>query len=77
MWNKTEPPKDGTRILRWHKIYKCTVSVYYNENNAVQDDGSSNGCVWTTSTLNCTWPEGAFLEYWKEENQSPDIIKWS
>lgn len=70
-WLSTEPAKDGRRILRFHRIYKCIVTVFYQPKNAIGEDGENNGCVWTTGTLSQTWPEGAFCPEWAEELQPP------
>jgi len=63
-----EPPKDKAKIIRWHKIYKCSVSVYYCKFNAPK---SHPECVWTDSIYSNTWPEDAFLPYWKHELDAP------
>ncbi len=66
-WNSSEPPKDGRKIIRWHKVWKCSVSVYY----APQNEQDDNKCFWTTSTKSQTWPEEAFLPEWREELEAP------
>ncbi|WP_372393899.1 hypothetical protein ABMY26_00090 (plasmid) [Azospirillum sp. HJ39] len=60
----TAPPDEST-IVRWHRIWKCEVSVQRN-----------NGRVpgypeWITATKDQTWPEDAFLPYWRRPLAAP------
>lgn len=59
-WIKTSErplPRDKTRIMRWHVIYKCIVTVFYNPS-------FNNECPWITGTLSQSWPEKAFTPHW-------------
>jgi hypothetical protein len=51
-------PKDNPVVERWHKIYKCTVSVKHRR-------AYSDQCEWITGTLDNTWPEEAFAPFFK------------
>jgi hypothetical protein len=52
-----KPPKDKTRVLRWHKVFKCIITVFYLENK-------ENNCNWCEATLCTCWPEDAFTDWW-------------
>ena len=64
-WNYSEPPKDRV-ILRWHKIYRCVVSVSWS--GMAQEE---RGCPWITATVDNTWPEESFVDGWAEQLQPP------
>lgn len=55
-WINEDCPKDGTHIMRMHKIYKCLISVYYNEKHSEQ----LKICPWIESTKSNSWPDEAF-----------------
>lgn len=55
-WINEDCPKDGTHIMRMHKIYKCLISVYYNEKHSEQ----LKICSWIESTKSNSWPNEAF-----------------
>lgn len=55
-WINEDCPKDGTHIMRMHKIYKCLISVYYNKNHSEQ----LKICQWIESTKSNSWPNEAF-----------------
>lgn len=59
-------PTDDSTIVRWHRIHKCEVAVQRN-----------NGRVpsypeWITATKDQTWPEDAFLPFWRRPMASPN-----
>ncbi len=68
-WNYTEPPKDGSKILRWHSLWKATVSVYWDERLAKE---ANDNCYWVDSTRTNRWPEEAFLPGWRQELTPPN-----
>lgn len=50
-----EFPKDkNPTVMRWHKIWKCLVSVKHRLGYV------ENGLEWIDGTLSHTWPEAAF-----------------
>ena len=61
-----EYPKDSPVVQRWHKIYKCIVSVYFSERAS-----AAKGCDWVTGTLDHTWPEAAFEPFFKPLPSAP------
>ena len=58
-WQPIETaPTDETNIIRWHRIWKCPVTVQRN-------NGRLPGYPeWITGTKDQTWPEDAFLPVW-------------
>ena len=52
-------PEDSPVVQRWHKIYKCIVSVQHRRAYA------ENQCEWLNATLDNTWPELAFEPFFK------------
>lgn len=60
---KDTPAPEDREIERWHKIYKCVVSVKISSHN--------HGYKWTDGTLSMQWPEESFLPYWREKSQPP------
>lgn len=59
-WDYTDPPKDGTKIVRWHRIWKCIVTVRWD----VFPAEIENTTPWIDGTCTATWPEEAFLPGW-------------
>lgn len=53
-------------IVRWHKIYNCEITVWYNFNEL-------GPMVWYEKTLNTKWPEDAFLPIYRYELPMPTI----
>ena len=51
-WNYTDMPKDGTRILRWHNVWRCPIAVFYKEGEGHLE--------WIEASLSNSWPEGSF-----------------
>jgi hypothetical protein len=52
-------PIDGKRIERFHKLWKCVISV--NRNNGRFPESAE----WVTLCLSQSWPEEAFLPFWR------------
>lgn len=58
-------PKDGTVIQRWHKAWKCPVSVKHNNNTL------PSALEWIEGTLATSWPEEAFEPFWMPLPKAP------
>lgn len=59
-------PSDESTLIRWHRIWKCEVAVQRN-------NGRIPGYPeWITATNDQTWPEDAFLPFWRRPMASPN-----
>lgn len=66
-WLSSDMPKDGTKIMRWNKMWKCAQCVYYKE-------GLSNhaSCVWITADHSNSYPEESFTpNFWMPSLPEP------
>jgi hypothetical protein len=69
-WIKAEVPKDGTKVIRWAKVWKIPLCVFYQKNRS--DDES---CVWITGDLSHSYPEESFLpNIYMPLLKKPDVI---
>lgn len=65
----SEYPADSIKpILRWHKVWRCLVSVQDRRAYA------ENGCRWISGTKDNTWPEEAFTPFYLNMVQDPYIL---
>lgn len=56
----SEYPTEGSpKVLRWHHVWKCYVTVSHRREN------TSNGCEWIDGTLTVVWPEASFTPFFK------------
>lgn len=58
-------PRNETKIERWHRIFKCVVTV---ERNNGRIPGYPE---WVTGTKDQTWPETAFTPFWRPVSDPP------
>jgi len=66
-WLSTDMPKDGTKIIRWNKMWKCPQCVYYND----RFSGHAS-CVWITGDHSNSYPEESFLpNFWMASLPEP------
>jgi hypothetical protein len=66
-WRYSDMPKDGTVIMRWHKLYKCPIAVYYKERTELHLE-------WVERTMSNSWPEESFApEAWMPIPAEPNI----
>lgn len=62
-WLIDDMPKDGTPILRWHKMWKCPIAVRYIPGKFDHP--------WIEKTLTTSWPEESFTEHWQPLPAAP------
>ena len=69
-WIKADVPKDGSRIIRWHKILNIPLFVFYKEGMS-----SHKSCVWVTIDCSNSYPEESFLpNIYAFLIKKPDVI---
>lgn len=56
-WNNSNMPRNDTKIIRWHKIHKCPIVVFYRPGIS-----KASQCDWIDGTMSNSWPEEAFIE---------------
>ena len=54
-WVSAEPPKDGSKIIRWHKLQKSPLIVFYKKGFSPH-----KGCDWVTIDCSNSYPEESF-----------------
>lgn len=59
------PEHEILKVSRWHKLWKCLVSVEHRRAYA------ENGCEWLSGTKDNTWPEEAFEPFFMLLPTSP------
>lgn len=59
------PIDSAPMVSRWHKIWKCLVTVQHRRAYA------ENGCEWLSGTKDNTWPEEAFEPYYMTLPEPP------
>jgi|688.fasta_scaffold63372_8 hypothetical protein len=70
-WISSEPPKDGTKILRWHKLWQCPIAVKANN---LED--SRLTFPWVECSLSTAWPEDSFVkDKWMPLPPPPNYTK--
>ena len=63
-WKYKDLPKNGTKIIRWHQIWKCPVAVFYCKTDPV--------FPWTQSAGGTVWSEESFTpDAWYEYPEAP------
>lgn len=68
-WKTGNVPKDGRRIIRWMKYWRCALCVYYRE--GVSED---KACVWITSDSSNSYPEESFIpDVWIIQPREPEV----
>ncbi len=68
MWLRSDMPKDGTKIIRWNKIWHTEMGVKYNVNH------NELALEWITSDCSISYPEESFEPNVWKFNSPPSII---